>query len=80
MHERSRDFSEHTATVIDGEINRILEDADKRAQHLLKTHRDQLDKLANALIEREILTQPEIEILLAESSETSIPVENEQPS
>ena len=80
LHERSRDFSEHTATVSDSEINRILEDADKRAQHLLKTHRDQLDKLANALIEREILTQPEIEILLAESPKTSIPVENEQPS
>jgi cell division protease FtsH len=67
IHERSRDFSEHTARIIDEEIGRILHEADQQAKRLLGTHRDQLDLLAQALVQREVLSQSEVEELLADT-------------
>jgi cell division protease FtsH len=67
IHERSRDFSEHTARIIDQEIGRILNEADQRAKRLLGTHRDQLDQLAQALVQREVLSQSEVEELLSDT-------------
>ena len=64
LHE-PRDFSEHTARVIDEEVSRILHDADERAKSLLAENRHDLDRLADALIKREILTLPEVEQILA---------------
>jgi cell division protease FtsH len=60
----TRDHSEHTAQVIDEEVARILREADERAFHLLEEHRDELERLAEALIEREVLTVAEIEELI----------------
>jgi cell division protease FtsH len=60
----SRDHSEHTAQVIDEEIARILREADERAYRLLEEHRDDLERLTEALIEREVLTVGEIEDLI----------------
>jgi cell division protease FtsH len=68
LHE-PRDFSEHTARVIDEEVSRILHDADERAKALLAENRHDLDRLADALIKREILTLPEIEEILAGTEE-----------
>jgi cell division protease FtsH len=59
-----RDHSEHTAQIIDEEVARILREADERAYHLLEEHREELEKLAEALIEREVLTVSEIEELI----------------
>jgi cell division protease FtsH len=60
----TRDHSEHTAQVIDEEVARILREADDRAYHLLEDHRDELERLTEALIEREVLTVAEIEDLI----------------
>lgn len=60
----TRDHSEHTAQVIDEEVSRILREADDRAYHLLEEHRDELERLTEALIEREVLTVHEIEELI----------------
>jgi cell division protease FtsH len=60
----TRDHSEHTAQIIDEEVARILREADERAYHLLEEHRDELERLAEALIEREVLTVSEIEELI----------------
>ena len=60
----SRDHSEHTARLIDEEISRILREADDRAFHLLETHRDELEKLTESLIEREVLSVAEIEAVI----------------
>ncbi len=60
----SRDHSEHTAQIIDEEVSRILREADDRAFRLLEEHRDELDRLTEALIEREVLTVSEIEELI----------------
>nr|WP_244420392.1 ATP-dependent zinc metalloprotease FtsH [Isosphaera pallida] len=59
-----RDHSEATARVIDEEIARILRAADEHAYSLLSTHRNELEKLAEALIEREVLSVKDIEELI----------------
>jgi cell division protease FtsH len=60
----TRDHSEHTAQVIDEEVSRILREADERAYHLLEEHREEIERLTEALIEREVLTVSEIEELI----------------
>jgi cell division protease FtsH len=60
----SRDHSEHTAQIIDEEVGRILREADDRAYRLLEEHRDELERLTEALIEREVLSVSEIENLI----------------
>ena len=59
-----REFSEHTAQVIDEEIGRILRDADARAQQLLGQHRDKLTALATTLEREETLDEAQIEAVL----------------
>jgi len=56
-----RQFSEHSAQLIDGEIARFLTDASKRATKLLIENRDKLDALATALEREETLDQKDIE-------------------
>jgi cell division protease FtsH len=59
-----RDHSENTAQLIDEEVARILRDADERAYRLLEEHRDDLDRVTEALIEREVLTERELEEII----------------
>ncbi|ADP80476.1 ATP-dependent zinc metalloprotease FtsH [Pseudofrankia inefficax] len=49
----SRSYSEDTQRVIDGEVARILREAEARAIELLRTHREALDRLAALLLEKE---------------------------
>ena len=46
--------------MIDAEVLRILGECHKEAQRLLSEHRQQLDALAIALLERETLDEQEI--------------------
>ncbi|MGE0607648.1 MAG: ATP-dependent zinc metalloprotease FtsH [Pirellulales bacterium] len=66
FHEQ-REFSEHTAQVIDEEVARILHEAADKAQSLLTTHRDKLDALAQGLEKNELLDEPDIEAILGPS-------------
>jgi cell division protease FtsH len=59
-----RDFSEGTAQVIDEEVQRILREAEDRAYELLQTHRPELDRLVEALLQKEELYKEEIEAIL----------------
>ena len=52
---RSKDYSEGTASEIDTEVRRIIDEAYQRAQDILDTHRDKLELIANALLEFETL-------------------------
>jgi cell division protease FtsH len=63
-----REFSEHTAQVIDEEIGRILRVASDLAERLLQEHRDKLDALAQALEREETLDQEQIEALIGPPS------------
>ena len=66
-----RDHSEHTAQVIDEEVGRILREADERAYHLLSDHRDELERLTEALVEREVLTVTEIKEMIGSRAGTA---------
>jgi cell division protease FtsH len=48
-----REFSERTAFMIDEEVKKILHDAFDRAKQTLEEHRDGLDRLVEALLEKE---------------------------
>jgi cell division protease FtsH len=61
-----RDFSEGTAAVIDEEVRRILREADDHAYNLLKDHRHLMERLVEALMQREELLREEIDTLLKE--------------
>jgi cell division protease FtsH len=51
--------SEPTQELVDKEVRRIVDDAEGAVITLLEEHREQLDALANALLERETLDQPD---------------------
>jgi cell division protease FtsH len=53
------DVSEHTQQLIDDEVRRIVEDAERETVALLAGERHRLESLARALLERETLDQPE---------------------
>jgi len=57
-------MSDEANKLIDAEIKGLVEGAHKRATDLLTTHSDQLELLAQALLEYETLTGEEIEQLL----------------
>jgi cell division protease FtsH len=60
-----RDYSEHYAEEIDNEVKRILSGAYNRAKSLLLEHRDKLEELAGALLERETLDRSEFEDIMS---------------
>ncbi len=59
-----KSFSEHTAMLIDDEIRRWLGNAYDRAIEILDENRDQLVKLTEELLEKEVLSAVEIHNLL----------------
>jgi cell division protease FtsH len=59
-----RDFSEDTALQIDRQVKRIVNEAYQKAHHLLETNRDTLDRIAQALLEREVLDANEVKMLM----------------
>lgn len=64
-----RQFSEETAHVIDEEVQRFIHEASLRATDLIAAHRDKLEQLAQALLEREELNQEEMTAILGERIE-----------
>src|SRR5438874_415894 len=59
-----KDFSEGTAQIIDEEVQKLLREADERAFDLLKEQRGDLDRLVEALLQKEELHREEIDQLL----------------
>jgi cell division protease FtsH len=59
-----KDYSDDTARKIDTEVSKILENALTETRKILSDHRDQLDKLTEALIEHETLDDAQIRKLL----------------
>ena len=59
-----KNYSETTATLIDKEINKIIQECYRKAKHVLQENKKQLDKIAQALIEKETLERAEIEVLI----------------
>ncbi|KAJ2955847.1 hypothetical protein NQZ79_g8225 [Umbelopsis isabellina] len=53
-------LSTQTKLLIEGEIKALVTNAESRARHILKTHADELHRLAKALMDYETLSQQEI--------------------
>ncbi len=60
----NKPYSDDTATLIDEEVRRLVESQYERAQKLLKERRNELDILANALLENEVLLKSDVERLI----------------
>ena len=61
---KKRDYSEATAEEIDTEVRRIVLEAEKKASDLLSKNTAKLEKLAEVLLEKEILDGSEIDEIL----------------
>jgi cell division protease FtsH len=61
---RQRDFSEHTAQMIDAEMGDLVRSVEHRVTELLQQHRTQLEALADALLESETLDSREIQVVM----------------
>jgi cell division protease FtsH len=67
----SRDFSEHTARLIDDEIQSMIRNMEKKAEEILTANRERLDALTEQLVEHETLTKEEVDKILEEISGTA---------
>ena len=61
---RRKDYSEDTAQRIDTAVKNILDTAKSRAEHILLTHKEELEKLTDALMSKETLVDDEVRELL----------------
>ena len=59
-----RDYSEDTAIKIDQEVRKLVSNGYGTARQILSDNRDTLEKVAQALIEREVLDANEIKMLV----------------
>ncbi|MCA1692284.1 MAG: ATP-dependent zinc metalloprotease FtsH [Actinobacteria bacterium] len=53
-------YSDQVAAKIDAEVRQLIDEAHDEARDILRTHRKTLDRLAQALIEKETLDTPEV--------------------
>ncbi len=60
----SKEYSDKTAESIDSEVKEIIDSAYTNALKILNDKRDVLDRVANALLEKEVLSKEEFESLV----------------
>jgi cell division protease FtsH len=63
---RQQTYSDGTATAIDQEVRRLLDNSQQEAETVLAAHRDALDAMAAELLERETLDADDIARLFAD--------------
>ena len=68
-----KDYSEHTAELIDEEVKRLVTENEQRAKSVIEQHQDSLEILALALLERETLSDKDILELLSPQGEAEDP-------
>ncbi len=73
------EYSGDTARTIDAEVTAIVKEAHETATKLLTEHKEELHKIANALLEKEILDREELLELVGLESEKNI-VSSEPPA
>ncbi len=60
----TKPYSEKTAEMIDNEVRKLIEASYERTKALLNEKRAEVDKLAKALLEKEVLFQSDVEALI----------------
>jgi AFG3 family protein len=56
----SKPYSEETAMMIDREVRELVSQAHAQTQKLLTQHKDQLDKVAKFLLEKEVMNHDDM--------------------
>ena len=69
-----RDFSEQVAIEIDHEVKRLVVENYDRAKKMLTDHMATLRALAEALLEKEVLDSPEIDLIIKNSAPQVVPI------
>ncbi|NLF29969.1 MAG: ATP-dependent zinc metalloprotease FtsH [Planctomycetes bacterium] len=59
-----KDYSDQTAQVIDVEIQQIMAECETLTRQLIQTHRDAIDRLAQALLKYETLGADEVQMVV----------------
>ena len=60
----SKPYSEETAKIIDEEVRRLIDESYKRTLNLLSQRKGDVEKLAEALLDKEVLFQSDVEALI----------------
>ncbi len=80
----TKPYSDDTAKLIDYEVRHLIDSAYARTKKLLIDKKEEVEKLANALLEKEVLFQSDVEVLIGKrpfeekkiiSAEETVPVE-----
>ncbi len=78
--QQRHEYSEKIAEEIDHEIKRFVEDAEQVAKSILTKNVDKLHKLAEALLEKEVVDSAEVDVIIGRSSNDSAKVEQTAPT
>jgi len=60
----TKPYSDETAKLIDNEVRKLIDEAYEKTKDLLTVKKAEVEKLANALLEREVLFQSDVEALI----------------
>lgn len=60
----TKPYSDETAKMIDQEVRKLIDDAYEKTKSLLNSKKGDVEKLANALLEKEVLFQSDVEALI----------------
>jgi len=69
------DYSDATAVMIDQEIKGLIEKGEDTARKILTDNMDRLHKLANLLLEKELVDSQEIDMSIGSVADDTEPVE-----
>ena len=60
----TKPYSEETSKIIDQEVRKLIDEAYERTKQLLRDKKEQVEKLAEKLLEKEVLFQSDVEALI----------------
>jgi len=64
-YQQTKNYSEHTAMIIDTEIKKIIDENYKRGVEILKSKRSILDNFAKLLVEKETIYSKEVDMIMS---------------
>lgn len=76
----TKPYSEKTAQQIDLETKRLIDEAYRMAEELLKSHADQLRELADLLLEKEVIFTEDVERILGKRPKSETPEQEPAPA
>src|SRR3989440_9228277 len=78
LEDNQRVYSEVTAERLDVEVERLITEAHQQARSVLTEHRDALDRLAQALLQEEVLEREQVLAIVNEPRKTQGAVSSEK--